>query len=332
VEAGGDGTTRETAGRAGNGGGWFAGLLLVVPTAVAACRVADTDGVTPVPQLLAFLPWLLAPAGAALLLTLLTRRRFLAGWAVAVIAVIGWFVRPYDTGLTEKPPGPVVARLSVLTSNVEFGQATGALVETVRRERPDLVFVQECDHACAEALESDLPRADHPYREVVVGGGSSGSAILSRHPLRPAPGVESALAMPGGVVDVAGRRVAVQLAHPLPPVPGAVHDWRRELGLLREYAAGAKGGPGIVAGDFNAGQDHAAFRGILRAGRLRDSAILAGAARTPTWPAGLDGPLGTQIDHVLVSEDFSVREVRFLDLPDTDHRSLLVELELHDVR
>jgi hypothetical protein len=35
---------------------------------------------------------------------------------------------------------------------------------------------------------------------------------------------------------------------------------------------------------------------------------------------------------VLVSEDFSVREVRFLDLPGTDHRSLLVELELHDVR
>jgi endonuclease/exonuclease/phosphatase (EEP) superfamily protein YafD len=332
MEAGGDGTTRETAGRAGHGGGWLAGLLLVVPAAVAACRAADTDGVTPVPQLLAFLPWLLVPAGVALLLTLLTRRFFLAGWAVAVLAVIGWFVRPYDTGLIEDPPGPAVARLAVLTSNIEFGQATDALVETVRRERPDLVFVQECDHACAGALESNLPRADYAHRHVVAGGAASGSAILSRHPLRPAAGVESVLAMPGGVVDVAGHRIALQLAHPLPPVPGAVDGWRRELGLLREYAAGATGGPGIVAGDFNAGQDHAAFRDILRAGRLSDSAALAGAARTSTWPAGLSGPLGTQIDHVLVSEDFSVREVRFLSLPDTDHRSVLVELELHDVR
>ena len=40
-------------------------------------------------------------------------------------------------------------------------------------------------------------------------------------------------------------------------------------------------------------------------------------------------PLGAQIDHVLVSEDFSVRSARFLDLADTDHRALLVGLELH---
>lgn len=332
MEAGGDGATPERTDGARRGGGTLAVLLLVVPTAVAACRAADTDGVTPVPQLLAFLPWLLLPAALALLVALLARRHFLAGWAVAVLALIGWFVRPYDTGLTEEPPGPVVARLTVLTSNVEFGQATDAMVETVRRDRPDLVFVQECDRACAGTLESDVPRTDYPYRNVVAGSAASGSAILSRHPLRPAPGVEGALAMPGAVVDVAGHRVTVQLAHPLPPVPDAVDDWRRELGLLRDHAAGAKDGPSIVAGDFNAGQDHAAFRRILRAGRLSDSATLAGAARTPSWPAGLSGSLGTQIDHVLVSEDFSVREARFLDLPDTDHRSLLVELELHDVR
>lgn len=332
-EAGSDGVTTETTGGRGRrGGGWLAVLLLAAPTVVAACRAADTDGVTPVPQLLAFLPWLLLPAGAAALLALLARRRLLLGWAVAVLAVIGWFVRPYDTGLAEKPPGRIVARLTVLTSNIEFGQATGALVDTVRRERPDLVFVQECDHACADALESELPSAGYPYRNVVAGDMASGSAILSRHPLRPAPGVRGTLAMPGAVVDIAGRRVSLQLAHPLPPVPQAMDDWRRELGLLRTYAAGAKGGPGIVAGDFNAGQDHAAFRDILRAGRLSDSATLVGAARTPSWPADLRGPLGTQIDHVLVSEDFSVRGARFLDLPDTDHRSLLVDLELHDVR
>ncbi|MFJ8073624.1 endonuclease/exonuclease/phosphatase family protein [Streptomyces sp. NPDC096176] len=312
--------------------GWFAGLLLLGPTVVAACRTANTDGVTPVPQLLAFLPWLLLPAGAALLLALLARRRFLVGWAVAVLAVIGWFVRPYDSGLTDEPPGPVVAGVEVLTSNVEFGQAAEALVTTVRREQPDLVFVQECDRACSAVLEADVPRGDYPYRNVVEGAAASGSAILSKHPLRAAPGVDGTLAMPGAVAEISGRAVELQLAHPLPPVPGAVEDWRRELGLLRAYAAGTNGRPTVVAGDFNAGQDHAAFRRVLEAGRLRDSATLAGAARTPSWPADVRRPLGTQIDHVLVSEDFSVREARFLDLPETDHRSLLVELELHDVR
>ncbi|MFI2370317.1 endonuclease/exonuclease/phosphatase family protein [Streptomyces sp. NPDC018833] len=314
------------------GGAWFAGLLLIVPTVVVACRAADTDAVTPVPQLLAFLPWLLVPAGVALLAALAGRHRVLIAWAVAVLAMTGWFVRPYDVGLTEKPPGPAVARVDVLTANLEFGAATDALLATLARERPGLVFVQECTAACSDALAAGVSRADYPYRHVVEAGGAAGSAILSRYPLAPAAGVRSVLAMPAATADIAGRSVDLQLAHPLPPVPEALADWRRELGLLRDRAAATGDGPAVVAGDFNATQDHAAFRGILRAGGLRDSTRLAGASRTPSWPAGLPRPLGAQIDHVLVSEDFSVRSARFLDLGGTDHRALLVALELHDVR
>lgn len=312
--------------------GLLSGLLLLVPSVVAACRAADTDGITPVPQLLAFLPWLLLPAGTALLLVLLARWRTGMVWAAAVLAVIGWFVRPYDTGLTDAPPGPVVARLKVLTSNVEFGNATEALVATIRREQPDLVFVQECDATCSDALTAEVSRTDYPYRNIIEGHWSSGSAILSKHPLRPAPGIAGTLAMPGSVAVVADRSVNIQLAHPVPPIPNGVDDWQRELGLVRTYAAGTKGRPTLVAGDFNASQDHAAFRRILNAGRLRDCATLVGAARTPSWPAAARLPLGAQIDHVLVSEDFSVRKARFLDLANTNHRSLLVELELHDLR
>ncbi|MER5462961.1 endonuclease/exonuclease/phosphatase family protein [Streptomyces sp. NPDC002668] len=318
--------------RARNAAAWSATLLLIAASVVAGCRVADTDGVTPVPQLLAFLPWLLLPAGAALLLALLARWRTGMVWAVAVLAVIGWFVRPYDTGLTDDPPGPVVARLEVLTSNVEFGNATEGLLAAIRREQPDLVFVQECDPRCADALAAQVSRGDYPHRTVVEGRAASGSAILSKLPLRAAAGIDGTLAMPGSVAVVGGRTVNLQLAHPLPPVPGAIADWRRELGLLRTYAAGVKGGPALVAGDFNATQDHDAFRRILDAGDLRDSATLVGAARIPSWPSAVRRPLGAQIDHVLVSEDFSVRKARFLDLANTDHRALLVQLELHDVR
>ncbi|MEV4334135.1 endonuclease/exonuclease/phosphatase family protein [Streptomyces sp. NPDC049597] len=314
------------------GGAWLAGLLLVVPTAVVACRSADTDAVTPLPQLLAFLPWLLLPAGAALLLALFARRRLLVAWAVVVLALTGWFVRPYDTGLAEDPPGPAVARVEVLTANLEFGGATDELIAAIARERPGLVFVQECPAVCSEALASEVLRADYPYRSAVEAGGAAGSAILSRYPLAPATGVRSVLGMPAAHARVAGRPVDLQLAHPLPPVPEAVPDWRRELGLLRDRAAAAADRPLVMAGDFNATQDHAAFRDLLETGGLRDGALLAGASRTPSWPAALPRPLGAQIDHVLVSEDFSVRSARFLDLGGTDHRALLVTLELHDVR
>lgn len=54
-------------------GAWCAGVLLAGVSVVVGCRVADTDAVTPVPQVLAFLPWLLGPAGVGVVLSLLAR-------------------------------------------------------------------------------------------------------------------------------------------------------------------------------------------------------------------------------------------------------------------
>ncbi|MEN8649632.1 endonuclease/exonuclease/phosphatase family protein [Streptomyces sp. 21So2-11] len=306
---------------------WCAGLLLAGVSVVVGCRAADADGVTPVPQLLAFLPWLLVPAGLALVLAAFARWRVGLLWALVALAATGWFVRPYGTQ-PSPDRGPVVAELRVLTANLEFGGATPDLVKAIRREKPDLVYVQECEYTCSAALANEVPKALYPYRRIVDSSGAEGSAILSNLPLRPAPGVSSALAMPGAVARIGGRDVQLQLAHPLPPVPGGVAGWRTELAALRTYVTGIKGQPAIVAGDFNASQDHAAFRAILDAGALRDGATAGGAFRTPSWPA--DAPrIGTQIDHVLATDDFSIRSARFLTLSNTDHRALLVELDLH---
>ncbi|MGW8062227.1 endonuclease/exonuclease/phosphatase family protein [Streptomyces ziwulingensis] len=302
-----------------------AGLLFTGVSVVVGCRVADSDGVTPVPQLLAFLPWLLVPTGAGLLLTLLARWWPGAVWGVALLAPLAWFIEPY--GRTGAPAGPPVAELRVLTSNVEFGQGTGALVSAVRRTEPDLVFVQECEHTCDAALRRGLA-ADYPHRQAVEGGGSEGSVILSAFPLKATPGVPGTMGMPGAVADVRGHAVRLQLAHPMPPLPDQVGLWRRELEALRDAAAGDGDTPAILAGDFNASQDHAAFRRILDTG-LRDAARLAGAGRTATWPARTAPAFGAQIDHVLVSDDFAAHRVRFLDLADTDHRALVVDLTLH---
>ncbi|MFF1835579.1 endonuclease/exonuclease/phosphatase family protein [Streptomyces sp. NPDC058231] len=330
----------ETSGPSGTGGGdghpgtarrvalLGAAVALAAVSVVVGFRLADADGPTPVPQALAFLPWLLVPGGAALLLAALARWRTGMAWAVAVLALTVWFLRPYGTGATGAH-GPVVARLSVLTSNVEFGGATDSLITAVRRERPDVVFVEECDFRCADALAARVPRASYPYRDVARLDGSRGSALLSRYPLRAAGRIDGAMAMPGSVAVVAGRDVRLQLAHPMPPLPGGVGTWRAELGRVREFAAGAKGERTVLAGDFNASQDHAAFRAVLDAGGLHDSARIAGASRTYSWPADRTVPLRTQIDHVLVSDDFAVRSARFLHLDGTDHRALLVALELH---
>ncbi|MFE5027573.1 endonuclease/exonuclease/phosphatase family protein [Streptomyces sp. NPDC056656] len=305
---------------------WTAGLLLAGVSAVVGCRIADVDGVTPVPQLLAFLPWLLAPTGAALLLTALARWRIGMVWGVAALGALAWYIEPY--GKDVDASGPPVADVRVLSSNVQFGRGTESLVGAVRRERPGLVFVEECDHGCQDTLRRELPRADFPYRQAVEAGGSQGSVILSRYPLKAAAGVPGTMGMPGAVADVKGHDVRLQLAHPMPPLPRQVGLWRSELGGLRDFAAAGRSQPTILAGDFNATQDHAAFRRILDAG-LHDSARLTGKSRAPSWPSRVRPPLGTQIDHVLVSEEFSPLTARFVELADTDHRALLVDLTMH---
>ncbi|MFG3033983.1 endonuclease/exonuclease/phosphatase family protein [Streptomyces sp. NPDC048253] len=306
-------------------GAWCAGLLLAGVSVVVGCRIADTDAVTPVPQLLAFLPWLTVPAGAAVALSLLARRPAGVIWGTVVLGLLAWFVEPYGTG--EQPDGPVLARLRVLTSNVEFGWATDALIPVVRRERPDIVFVQECEYTCQAAVAKELGAA-YPHRQAVEGDGSVGSVVLSRFPLTATAGVPGSMGMPGAVADVGGHAVRLQLAHPKPPLPRQVSLWKRELGRLRDFAARHGNAPLVLAGDFNASQDHAVFRRVLGTG-LRDAARLAGEDREPSWPSRTAPAFGTQIDHVLVSRDFSAAGARFLHLAGTDHRALVVDLTLH---
>ncbi|OLZ63668.1 hypothetical protein AV521_38440 [Streptomyces sp. IMTB 2501] len=306
-------------------GAWSAGLLLAGVGVVAGCRAADTDGVTPVPQLLAFLPWLLVPTGVALLCALLARWWPGLVCGVAVLGLLAWYLEPY--GRTAEPDGPPLATLRVLTSNVEFGHGTPALVPRIRGLRPDIVFVEECEYTCQATLETDFATA-YPYRQAVRAAGSHGSLILSRHPLRPTAGVAGTMGMPGAVADVRGHAVRLQLAHPMPPLPDQVGLWRRELGRLRAFAAAGPRTPTILAGDFNATQDHAAFRRILDTG-LTDAARLAGHDRAASWPARTASVIGTQIDHVLLSADFTATGARFLRVSGSDHRALVVDVTLH---
>lgn len=310
---------------------WAAGLLLVVPALISACRFLDTDGISPVPQLLSLLPWLAVPAGLAVLLAAVARRRALTLLAVVVLAAVGWSSLPYMPQLVTSYGLPL-ARVKVLAANVEYGQATGALIDTIRRERPQLVFATECDLVCGHALTTAFA-AELPHHTSVDAGGASGSVLLSAYPLTDERVIPAAMGMPGATARIAGLPVRLQLAHPLPPVPGQIDGWKQELGRIEDEAVTRLGtGPRLFAGDFNASQDHAAFRSILAAGRLQDAARRADASRTPTWP--MEGPLPpfAQIDHVLVSDDFTVRSIRFLDLAGSDHRAVLADLDLRGER
>ncbi len=303
-------------------------LVLAALSVPIVVRGMDDDGPTPIAQLLAFLPWFLVPGWLALLYSVLTRRVLLAMWAIAVLMATVGYTLPAGP---DAPDGAAQrtgkARFRVLTANVLLGGGTDALVETLRRERPQIVAVQECDRVCAEALYRRSMRKAYPYRHIIEAEGAAGSALLSVYPLRDETTVKGLLAMPGAVADVHGHDVRVQVAHPMPPTPETLETWREELDRLRAYGASRGDTPTIIAGDFNASQDHAAFREILETG-MNDSARLTGQSRTPTWPHTRLLPMGAQIDHVLVSDPMTAVEAQFLELEGTDHIAVLADVKL----
>ncbi|WP_254666075.1 endonuclease/exonuclease/phosphatase family protein [Streptomyces sp. WMMB 322] len=308
---------------------WFACLVLALLSVPLAFRGTNDDGPTPIAQFLAFLPWFLVPGWLALLYTVLARRVLLAAWALAVLAAtVGYTLPQGPEAPADASERTGKARFRVLTANVRYGEATRALVRTLRRERPHLVAVQECDTRCVEALRSARMYENYPYRNIVESGGANGSALLSTFPLAKESSLPGRMAMPNAVADISGTSVNIQVAHPMPPNPESLDTWRKELRTLRSYGASRGRTPTIVAGDFNSSQDHAAFRSLLRTG-LNDAARLTGQSRTPTWPN--DTPLrfmGAQLDHVLVSDPLTAVDARFLELDGSDHLAVLADLNL----
>src|SRR6202012_3328270 len=103
-----------------------------------------------------------------------------------------------------------------------------------------------------------------PHSQLELRGGPRGSGIYSRFPLGEGPAVASTyMAQPTVLLELpGGDAVELVCAHPVPPAPGrrgGAAQWRAELGVLP--APGEL--PRVIAGDFNAPLDHAAFRDLL---------------------------------------------------------------------
>ncbi|NYF10189.1 endonuclease/exonuclease/phosphatase (EEP) superfamily protein YafD [Leifsonia sp. AK011] len=121
--------------------------------------------------------------------------------------------------------------------------------------------------------------------------------------------------------------VAVHTVAPLPPMEPF---WQKDLRWAADLCA--EGDDIIMAGDFNATLDH--FAGMPRSdggdlGACADAALATDNAAVGTWPTRLPALLGSPIDHVLASSQWTVtgmRVVESLDDAGSDHRPILVQL------
>ena len=245
------------------------------------------------------------------------------------------------------PPGRIVR---VVTANVlaKNGSAEG-LAEIVRRERPDLVLLQEVRHDYARqasALLADL----FPHRLLSPHVRHGGAALFSRWPLEEAEAFR--LCEPRGhftqrvQVCIDGQPLTVYNVHADTPFeirprfegfpPFKI---RRRIGTSRDQEIESlldqvttNGGAVLVAGDFNAQAGSLPHRRLLR--DLRDAFQEVGRGLGNTFPRrvsihGLLIPVPLlRIDYILCRGPLEPLTCRTLEHLGSDHRAVLADLAL----
>lgn len=297
---------------------------------VAGTRLARADNRTSVVIAQTLTPFFAVPTLAALALAAAGRRRSLAAVAGALAAAHVVWAAP---DLRPARPRPVDAAdgpgLRLFSANILYtnGDMAG-IAEEIRAARPEVVALQEVSPLNLAALEALGVVDDFPYRLLAPRPDAFGSAILSRHPL-----VDSELLLVAGLplprttVAVGDRRVRLYDVHTRAPTQGGVGTWKVQLAELRGLVE-ADGGPRIVTGDLNATSGHRPFRQLLAAG-LRDAHVERGRWWAATWPRDRwwTPPLA-RIDHVLVSPEIAVVDVREGTGRGSDHRPVVADLAL----
>jgi endonuclease/exonuclease/phosphatase (EEP) superfamily protein YafD len=288
-------------------------------------RVLGLERGYPLVPLVAFTPFVAAAAVALVVVVALLRQRGAAVVATVLAVVLVGMVAPRALGGPSDADGP---ELRVLSVNMHYGTGSVAeLMALVRRERPDVVSVQELTPPLARELEAAGLGELLPEQVLHPGGRGAGIGLYSRVPLAvaSAPGDRRNPLVIAGVAVEGAPPVEVAAVHPPPPLRRALPAWRRDLRALP--SATPNGALRILAGDFNATLDHAELRRLLDTGYV-DAADEVGAGLKGTWPRGRRFPPPVAIDHVLADARIGVRSFSVHAITGTDHRAVLAELVL----
>jgi endonuclease/exonuclease/phosphatase (EEP) superfamily protein YafD len=215
--------------------------------------------------------------------------------------------------------------VTVMAVNLSQGNASAVQVmDAVRARAVDILVTTEITPESRAALgelgfdEWFPQRAGRPEPDSV-----NGTMVFSRFPLTEVSGRDPAdehtpSLQPEVVVNVSGTPVRIKATHVLAPLSGATDQWRDGLRALRLWRDRQPGDQAIVlAGDFNAGTGHPAFRSL--AAGLEDAHRVAGLGWVRTWPfQGRRMPPYTQIDHLL-TRGLTVIDAGQVAIHGTDH-------------
>jgi endonuclease/exonuclease/phosphatase family metal-dependent hydrolase len=302
-------------------------VLLLPWLAWAVVRAGGLEGGSAMVPAMAFTPYLAATAWVPVVVALALRR-----WAVAVVGAVAFAVL-VSAVLPRTLAGPrpdIVGGvpLRLMTANLFEGRGDArTVVDLVRRERVDVLALEELPAEEVRRLDAAGLRRLLPYRDVDARPGAAGTGLFSRLPLRrltPPPaltynGAPRVLVQPAGASPV-----DVQAVHPPPPLQWRA-IWRQMLAAIPPAGDGAA--LRVVLGDFNATLDHHDLLRVLDRGYV-DAGDATGEGLRTTWPAGRRLPPELTIDHVLADRRIAARTLSVHLVPHSDHRAVVAQLEL----
>ncbi len=300
--------------------------LIVAPWCVAAVlRLLPFDTFHPAVSAYALTPFAAVTAFIPLVIALFLRVRPAAAAAALALAVFALVFA--DRAMPGPQPESTGGRVvTVMTFNTLVGSAEpSAVIDTVRNYRVDVLALQELTPQLAEILREDGLADELPYSVEDLRAGPLGGGIWSRHPLTRTYRQTNAREAESPETLIRSLGLSVRSVHPVPPTSGdRVRRWKHTLATL-PGAQSDDGSLRLLAGDFNATLDHKALRAVIDRG-YTDAADATGQGLVTTWPA--NARFAIAIDHVLVSNRIRVERVKFLRMPGSDHRAMIVWMRL----
>ncbi len=305
--------------------GFFLVTLALVFVAYVVLRIAGIETVEVLVAAMALTPYVAAFGLVLGLLCVLLRRRVVGVTVVLLAFALGALLVPRV--LSEEQPAADGPRLRVMSLNLYIGRADArTVVRLAREQKVDVLVMPELTQAEDAALtEAGLDKL-LPNRVYDTDASGSGTAVVSTYPLRQIVLMdESTLAQPSMVVDLPGDDDDIELTavHIQPGVrTRSAGTWRTELAGLPRPAERIR----VLAGDFNASLDHAAFRAVVDRG-YADAAESTGNGMKATWSSWPLGPPVT-IDHIVADDRCAFGSYAVFDIPGSDHKALVSEIIL----
>lgn len=309
--------------------GWIV-LTWPILGAVAAVLWARHDGGdrAATVALVGFTPALAAPLAAAALgawrsnsTTLRAATALIAGYFLVMMnpvsAVIGCGGQSTAGDIT------------IYTANVLVGGGRPSEVaDSILAESADVFLLQEVSDSFLQSLLADERMVrTYPYRSHPEDWGHAGRIIWSRWPLTDSTN-ESFVTSRLVSTTVQSPQGPFRLTniHAQAPDNGPkIGPWKAQFAQLAEIDTLA---PAVMAGDFNATGDHRPFRTLLDRG-WTDVHEPKGCGFGATWPIDNRVPVPFyRLDHVLVTDHFEVRDLRFGRPGGSDHLPVITELQL----